>query len=93
MNPAMRILTFAHTVFAACALALHPQTHATAELQAGAAIVDVTPSKFPVLVNGGITSRSATEVVTKINARAIVVADGDERIGIVVVDSCMMPRL
>ena len=66
--------------------------HAIAELKAGAAIVDVTPSKFPVLVNGGMTSRSASEVVTRINARAIVLDDGREQIGIVVVDSCMMPR-
>ena len=63
-----------------------------AELKAGAAIVDVTPAKFPVLVNGGMTSRTASEVTTRINARAIVVDDGRERIGIVVVDSCMMPR-
>ena len=63
-----------------------------ADLQAGAAVVDVTPSKFPVLVNGGMTSRQASEVTTRINARAIVLADDTERIGIVVVDSCMMPR-
>ncbi len=66
--------------------------HVNAELKAGAAVVDVTPSKFPVLVNGGMTSRSASEVVTRINARAIVLDDGREQIGIVVVDSCMMPR-
>ena len=65
---------------------------ANADLQAGAAIVDVTPSKFPVLVNGGMTSRSTSEVTTTINARAVVVDDGKERIGIVVVDSCMIPR-
>ena len=35
-----------------------------AELKAGAAIVDVTPAKFPVLVNGGMTSRTAAEVTT-----------------------------
>ena len=63
-----------------------------AELKAGAAVIDVTPSIFPVLVNGGMTSRSATEVITPINARAIVVDGGGERVGIVVVDSCMMPR-
>lgn len=63
-----------------------------AELQAGAAIVDVTPRSFPVLVNGGITSRTTSDVVTRINARAIVITDGNEKIGIVVVDSCMMPR-
>lgn len=63
-----------------------------AGIKAGAAVVDVTPSKFPVLVNGGMTSRSASEVITSINARAIVVDGGGQRVGIVVVDSCMMPR-
>ena len=72
-------------------LLFSPQSVAE-ELQAGAAIVDVTPRDFPVLVNGGVTSRSTSEVVTRINARAIVVTDGNEKIGIVVVDSCMMPR-
>ena len=65
---------------------------AFAELRAGAAISDVTPKSFPVLVNGGMTSRTTSEVTTRINARAIVVSDGNETIGIVVVDSCMMPR-
>ncbi len=88
----MKFAVFVCRATLVCLLGLAPLNHAKAELQAGAAIVDVTPSKFPVLVNGGMTSRSATEVVTKINARAIVVADGEERIGIVVVDSCMMPR-
>jgi hypothetical protein len=63
-----------------------------ADLQAGAAIVDVTPPQFPVLVNGGMLSRTADTVKTVVNARAIVLDDGRERIGMVVVDSCMMPR-
>lgn len=67
-------------------------TDALAEFKAGAAVVDVTPTQFPVLVNGGMTSRSADKVTTPINARAIVLDDGKERLGIVVVDSCMMPR-
>tara|TARA_R110002111_G_scaffold257026_1_gene324923 strand:- start:59950 stop:62073 length:2124 start_codon:yes stop_codon:yes gene_type:complete len=73
-------------------LALFLPSHAFAELQAGATIVDVTPTKFPVLVNGSMTSRSVSTVKTKVNARAIVVADGEERLAIVVVDSCMLPR-
>jgi hypothetical protein len=52
----------------------------------------VTPLNFPVLVNGGMTSRNADRAVTRLHARAIVVDDGRERIAIVVVDSCMMPR-
>ena len=61
-------------------------------LRVGAAITDVTPPNFPVLVNGGFTSKTASEVNTPVNARAIVIDDGGERIAIVVVDSCMMPR-
>ncbi|MCO6456583.1 MAG: hypothetical protein J5I93_14895 [Pirellulaceae bacterium] len=63
-----------------------------APLRAGAAIVDVTPPRLPVLVNGGMLSRSADMVKTRVNARAIVLDDGRERLAIVVVDSCMMPR-
>ncbi len=65
---------------------------AEAQLRAGAAIVDVTPAAFPVLVNGSMTSRSADKVKTPVHARALVLDDGRERLAIVVVDSCMMPR-
>ncbi|MGI9472557.1 MAG: LamG-like jellyroll fold domain-containing protein [Rubripirellula sp.] len=64
-----------------------------ADLQVGAAVVDVTPDQLPVLINGGMLSRSADQVKTRVNARAIVMDDGQERIGIVVVDSCMVPRV
>ena len=65
---------------------------ALAELKAGAAAVDVTPVQFPVLVNGGMLSNTATKATTRLHARAIVLDDGHERAAIVVVDSCMMPR-
>jgi len=71
-------------------LAAMPTT--AGELRVGAAVVDVTPEQLPVLVNGGMTARSETRIKTRINARAIVLDDGQERIGMVVVDSCMMPR-
>ena len=63
-----------------------------AELRVGTALVDVSPQQFPVLVNGGMLSRQATEVVRPVNARALVIDDGREKIAIVVVDSCMLPR-
>jgi hypothetical protein len=69
-----------------------PSAQLRAELQVGAARIDVSPDQMPVLINGGMTSRSATEIKTRVNARAIVIDDGGERIAIVVVDSCMMPR-
>jgi hypothetical protein len=72
-------------------LFLASSVHA-AGLQAGAAVVDVTPEQFPVLVNGGMLSRSASKVKTPVNARAIVLDDGQGRVAIVVVDSCMLNR-
>ncbi len=73
-------------------LSLFLPTFAKAELKAGATVVDVTPSQFPVLINGSMVSHNASTVKTKVNARAIVLDDGHERLAIVVVDSCMMPR-
>ena len=71
---------------------LFSASSARAEFQAGAAVIDVTPEKLPVIVNGGMLTKNADQVKTKVNARAVAVADGDTRIVIVVVDSCMMPR-
>lgn len=62
------------------------------EFRAGAAVADVTPAQFPVSVNGGMTSRSASQVTTPVHARALVFSSGDTRVAIVVVDSCMMSR-
>lgn len=60
--------------------------------RAGAASIDVTPATFPVLVNGGMTSATATRVKTPLHARALVVDDGKTKCAIVIVDSCMMGR-
>ena len=82
--------TFASLLLSCLFIFLPTQAHA--ELKVGATIVDVTPTKFPVIVNGSMRSRTVSKVNTKINARAIVVSDGEERLAIVVVDSCMLPR-
>ncbi|MEC8474786.1 MAG: neutral/alkaline non-lysosomal ceramidase N-terminal domain-containing protein, partial [Planctomycetota bacterium] len=66
---------------------------ASGDIMVGAAIVDVTPDQLPVLVNGGMLTRNANEIRTRINARAIAISDGDNALAIVVVDSCMLPRL
>ena len=63
-----------------------------AEFAAGVAVVDVTPKKLPVIANGGFVSRLLSEVKTPLKARALALSDGKERVVIVVVDSCMMPR-
>jgi hypothetical protein len=63
-----------------------------AEFKAGAAVIDITPPKLPVLVNGGMLSRYVDKINTRVNARAIVTTDGKTQIAIVVADSCMMSR-
>lgn len=60
--------------------------------RAGAAAVDVTPLKFPVIVNGNMAEAFASEVQDRLHARGLVLDDGTTQIAIVIVDSCMMPR-
>lgn len=60
--------------------------------RAGASVVDVSPPKFPVAVNGGMTARFADSINTPVFARAVVMAQGDVQAALVVVDSCMLPR-
>ena len=73
-----------------CGTAVPCTVHAA--LQAGAAVVDVTPVKLPVLLNGGMFSRQSEVVNTRVNARAVALSDGTNRVALVVVDSCMLPR-
>jgi ribosomal protein L10 len=65
---------------------------AQAAFHAGAAVVDVTPEKLPVLLNGGMLSRQSDKIKTRVNARAYALSDGRNQLAIVVVDSCMMSR-
>jgi neutral ceramidase len=60
--------------------------------RAGAHAMDITPRKFPVSVNGGMTDRQATRAHDPLHARCLVLDDGRMRIAIVVCDSCMIPR-
>lgn len=82
------------TLLPAMANAMSPQETPTdkSTFQVGTSLVDVSPIKFPVPVNGGMTVRMADRVESKVHARCIVLAQGEEEIAIVVVDSCMMPR-
>jgi hypothetical protein len=62
------------------------------DFRAGAAVVDATPPKFPVVVNGMFTERSAAKAVDPIEVRALAMDDGAVRLLVAVVDSCMVPR-
>src|SRR5215212_5500582 len=61
-------------------------------LRVGAFAMNVTPTHFPVIVNGMFEERTADRDFDPLFARAFVLEDGATRIAIVVVDSCMLPR-
>jgi hypothetical protein len=59
---------------------------------AGAAAIDITPAKFPIVMNGMMVTRWATRAVDPLHARCLVLDDGTTRLAIVVVDSCLLSR-
>jgi putative membrane-bound dehydrogenase-like protein len=61
-------------------------------IRCGAAIVDVSPQNFPVIQNGGFLEAILKRQEDPLHARALVFDDGNEKLAIVVVDSCMIPR-
>jgi hypothetical protein len=71
-------------------------TLAQAELRAGAAKVEITPdlTKFTVPLGGYAARRDAPAkgVETPLFARAVVLSQGDTRMGIVSLDLCFLPR-
>ena len=60
--------------------------------RAGASVVDITPTNFPVRVNAMFTERSAKAATDPLEVRALALDDGETRIVIAVVDTCMMAR-
>ncbi|MBI1321779.1 hypothetical protein GC170_01130 [bacterium] len=62
------------------------------QLKAGAAAIDVSPPKFPVIVNGGFLQAIGSKNLDRLHSRAFVLDDGSTKLAIAVVDSCMMPR-
>src|SRR5438046_9895880 len=63
-----------------------------AVFRAGAYAMDVTPTKYPISINGGMQDRQAKGAHDPLHARCLVLDDGATRIALVVVDSCMIPR-
>jgi neutral ceramidase len=61
-------------------------------LRAGAYAIDISPLKFPVIVNGGMTERTADKITDRLHARCLLLDDGTTKVAIAVVDSCMVPR-
>jgi hypothetical protein len=66
-------------------LALGSPAHA--QLKAGAAAEDITPSVFPLNMPGGFSSNMATQAHDPLHARALVLDSGTTSLALVVVDN------
>ncbi|HSH94127.1 MAG TPA: PVC-type heme-binding CxxCH protein, partial [Roseimicrobium sp.] len=60
--------------------------------RAGAVATDITPTNYPVRVNGGFLEKTADKAFDRLHARALALDDGTNRLVICVVDTCMMTR-
>jgi hypothetical protein len=79
----------------ATALLLFPRPAAQAAdrvFRAGAFAVDITPTNFPVIVNGGFLASTATQVREPLHVRCLVLDDGETRVGLGIIDTCLIPR-
>ena len=63
-----------------------------AGFRAGAYAQDVTPTWFPISVNGNMSDVKAKSANDPLHARCLVLDDGRTKLALVVVDSCMLPR-
>ena len=88
----LAVATEAHDVCRSPALAESPQTDGKQTFRAGAAIVDVSPQKFPVVSSGGFLERMGHEVKDPLHARGLVLDDGSTTVAICVVDNLMISR-
>jgi hypothetical protein len=85
-------ITLAGSLLTCPGFAQSPSVASDRAFRAGAHQVDISPDKFPVIVNAMFTERSATSVVDRLYAKALVLDDGQTRVVLCVVDTCMMPR-
>lgn len=59
--------------------------------RAGAYAMDVTPTGFPVIVNGGFLSKTAASVHDPLHVRWLVLESGGKRLALGVLDTCLIP--
>lgn len=60
--------------------------------RAGAYAMDITPTNFPVIVNGGFFEVTTDKAFDKLHARCLALEEGETRLVICVIDSCLLPR-
>jgi putative membrane-bound dehydrogenase-like protein len=76
----------------AAAAASADAASAVGSFRAGAHVEDISPTRFPVPVNGGMQRQLAAGIQDPMQARCLVLDDSTRRLVLVVVDACMIPR-
>jgi len=61
-------------------------------LRAGAHVEDISPTRFPVPVNGSMKQVLANDIQDPMSARCLALDDGTRQLVLAVVDACMIPR-
>ncbi len=79
------------SLLAALAL-LVPIVASAADFRAGAAALDITPQKLPVIIAGGFLEGKGTKITDPLFARCLVLDDGKTQIAFAIVDTCMMTQ-
>ncbi len=89
-----KVVSYAISLLAVLSSSGHAEQNVTQarSLQAGVAVVDISPRTLPAKQNGGFLQRVTNRVADPLYARALVLSDGRETIAIAIVDSCMFPR-
>lgn len=85
----MRII-LSLVVVCAC-LASETVAEETATLKAGAAIVEITPTKLPIVPVGNFFPKPIDNVVDPLYARCLILHNGEEQIVFLLIDCCVMP--
>lgn len=65
---------------------------APAQFEVGVALQDITPERWPVRLIGSFSPKYAESANDPLNARAMVLSDGETKIAICVVDNCLIDR-
>ena len=88
----MRFLSIAVTLLVGLASTVAAPAAKAPPLRAGAAAVDVSPTKFPLNMPGGFSTNMAQCAHDPLHARAIVLDDGATKLAMVLVDSVGVSR-
>lgn len=91
-NPTMPSRLFSFAAFVV--LLFSVAAPAFAQFKVGAYAMDVTPQPqmFPISANGGMSDNICKRAHDPLHARCLVLDDGQMKVVLAVVDSCMIPR-